>query len=332
LLTVIGLAGYLGVRVASIVVTGGAGFIGSHIVDRLVASGASVAVVDDLSSGRAANLEAAMDRAQVPLYRMSVIDAAIDDVLARERPRVVMHLAAQIDVRRSVADPVGDAMTNVVGTVRLLDAAARHGVQKVVFATSGGCIYGQPPLRDLPVAEDYPGHAHSPYGASKRCAEEYLHTYAALYGLRWTSLALGNVFGPRQDPAGEAGVVGIFAERMLRGDAVHVYGDGEQTRDFVYVADVADAFLAAADAGDDMRLNIGTGQRTSVNELFGHLAAITGYPREPEYLPAREGELDHSAVDPLLASATLGWRPHTSLRDALTETVASIASPSERMA
>jgi UDP-glucose 4-epimerase len=304
-------------------VTGGAGFIGSNLVDRLLADGHEVTVVDDLSTGKLANLQAARRDPDLPLSfnRLDVTSTALASAVERARPEVVFHLAAQIDVRRSVADPVGDAMTNVIGTVNVLEACRQHGVAKVVNTTSGGCIYGEPRREDLPVAEDYPGHPHSPYGAAKRGVEEYLHTYEALYGLRWTSLALGNVYGPRQDPGGEAGVVSIFGARMLAGEPVTIFGDGEQTRDFVYVDDVVDAFVAAVDAGDGLRLNIGTGVGTSVNELQAVLAELTGYGAAPEYAPDRDGELGHIALDTSRAAAALGWKVRRTLREGLAATV-----------
>jgi UDP-glucose 4-epimerase len=306
-----------------VLVTGGAGFIGSHVVDRLVDDGHTVTVVDDLTSGKAGNLDGAAARAgsRLRFSRLDITDAEVAEVVARARPEVVLHLAAQIDVRRSVADPVHDALVNVVGTVRLLEAARQAGVRKFVLTTSGGTIYGEPPEAALPVSEEFDGHPTSPYGASKRGVEEYLHTYAALYGLRWTSLALGNVFGPRQDPHGEAGVVSIFGGRMLAGEPVRVFGDGEQTRDFVYVADVVDAFLRAMEAGDGLRCNIGTGEQISVNTLFATLADLAGYERQPEYAPARPGELAHIALDVSRASAELGWKPRVSLREGLAETL-----------
>lgn len=304
-------------------VTGGAGFIGSHLVDRLLDDGHEVTVVDGFSTGKLVNLEPARlrfgDRLQI--RALDVTSADLTSAVAQARPDAVLHLAAQIDVRRSVADPVGDAMINVVGTVRLLEACRRHGVSKIVFTTSGGCIYGEPDPSELPIDETYPGHPHSPYGASKRGVEEYLHAYAALYGLRWSSLALANVFGPRQDPSGEAGVVSIFGGRMLRGQPVTIFGDGEQTRDFVYVDDVVAAFVLALDRGDGLRFNIGTGVATSVNVLFDALSDVTGNGAGPQYSPERPGELRHIALDARLAAAQLGWKPQTGLRDGLETTV-----------
>jgi UDP-glucose 4-epimerase len=306
-----------------ILVTGGAGFIGSHLVDRLLADGHHVTVVDDFSTGKRANLVEAQAAAgdRLVVEAVDITTPALDAVVPAAAPQLVFHLAAQMDVRRSVADPIYDATVNVLGTVRLLEACRRADVGKIVFTTSGGCIYGEPAREDLPIDERYPGHPHSPYGASKRGVEEYLHTYQALYGLRWTSLALGNVYGPRQDPAGEAGVVSIFGGRLLRGEPVTIFGDGEQTRDFVYVGDVVEAFLRSSDRADGLRCNIGTGEATSVNALFAELADLTGADVAAAYGPERTGELRHIALDAGLARAELGWKPVCGLREGLGATV-----------
>jgi UDP-glucose 4-epimerase len=306
-----------------VLVTGGAGFIGSTLVDRLVDEAHTVVVVDDLSTGKLANLERARDVAgdRLAFHQVDIATPDVAEVVAAGEPEVVLHLAAQIDVRHSVADPVHDAMVNVIGTVRLLEAARRAGVRKFVIATSGGTIYGEPPADALPVAEDFDGHPGSPYGASKRAVEEYLHTYSALYGLRWTALALSNVYGPRQNPEGEAGVVSIFGARMLAGQPLTVFGDGEQTRDFVFVDDVVDAFVRAMTSGDGLRCNIGTGEQISVNALFAELAGLTGYTREPEYAPARPGELQRIALDIRRAGRELGWKPRWSLAQGMAATL-----------
>ena len=307
----------------NVLVTGGAGFIGSMLTDRLLAEGHKVTVVDDLSTGKLHNLDDARRNPDLPLVfqRIDLVSDGLERVVARAQPEVILHLAAQIDVRRSVADPVRDAKINVLGTVNLLEIARKHGARKIVMATSGGCIYGEPSAEELPIAEDYPGHPHSPYGASKRGVEEYLYTYAALYDLKWTSLALGNVFGPRQDPLGEAGVVSIFGGRMLEDQPVTIFGDGQQTRDFVFVDDVVHAFVLAMERGDGLRCNIGTGEETSVNELFTALVEVIGYSRQAEHAPERPGELRNIALDARLASTELGWKPWTTLREGLTETV-----------
>lgn len=306
-----------------VLVTGGAGFIGSNLVDRLLSEGHEVTVVDDLSTGKLHNLQQARRNPDLPLsfQRVDITSTALERVVAKAEPEIVLHLAAQIDVRRSVEDPIRDAMVNVVGTVNLLEASRRHGVRKIVMATSGGCIYGEPAADELPISESYPGHPHSPYGASKRGVEEYLYTYEALYGLRWTNLALANVYGRRQDPLGEAGVVSIFGGKMLAGEPVTIFGDGDQSRDFVYVDDVVHAFVLAMDRGDGLRCNIGTGEQTSVNGLFAELADLTAYAQAASYAPERPGELRHIALDTRLAAAELGWKPWTTLREGLAETV-----------
>lgn len=309
-----------------VLVTGGAGFIGSNLVDRLLAEGHQVTVVDDLSRGKLENLAGARESDDFEFVRADITEPGIEQVVADARPEVILHLAAQMDVRASVADPVHDAMVNIIGTVRLLEAARRSRSRKLVLTTSGGCIYGEPSRAELPVAESYDGHPHSPYGASKRGVEEYLWTYAALYGLEWTSLALANVYGPRQDPDGEAGVVSIFGGRMLRDEPVTIFGDGEQTRDFVSVGDVVDAFVRSLDAGSGMRINVGTGQETSVNELFAELADLVGYDRAAEFADPRSGELAHIAVDIRRAAAELGWKPRTSFREGLDLTLSWIRS------
>jgi UDP-glucose 4-epimerase len=311
----------------SVLVTGGAGFVGSHLVDRLLAEGRRVVVVDDLSTGKLENLAEARRSAggNLEFQRLDLTKGALDRVAERHRPEIILHLAAQMNVRSSVDDPLHDAAVNVMGTIEVLEAARRYGVRKVVFTTSGGCIYGEPPESALPLPETADAPAHSPYGASKRSAEEYLHTYRALYGVHWSSLALSNVYGPRQDPAGEAGVVSIFIERMLGGQPCVIFGDGEQTRDFVYVDDVVHALVLAMDRGDDERFNIGTAERTSVLALFRALAAATGYDREPVFAPERPGELRHNSVDPRKAADSLGWKPWTTLEEGLAATLAWLA-------
>lgn len=311
-----------------VLVTGGAGFIGSHLVDRLLDDGHRVTVIDDFSTGKTANLvHAEAAGARLHVVHTDLTAPAVHAAVVAAAPEVAFHLAAQVDVRRSVADPVHDAMVNVVGTVRLLEGLRAAGSGKLVFTTSGGCIYGEPSRDELPVDEAFDGHPHSPYGASKRGTEEYLHAYASLYGLRWTSLALANVYGPRQDPGGEAGVVSIFAGLMLAGQPVTVYGDGEQTRDFVAVSDVVEAFVAAADAADGLRCNIGTGRETSVNELFDAVADATGYDGRPQYAPARTGELAHIALDCSRARDRLGWAPTTDLAAGVGRTVDWVRTP-----
>ena len=295
-------------------VTGGAGFIGSTLVDRLLADGWTVAAVDNLSSGKPTNLEQARTSGEFSFYELDIRDEGLAAVVAEVSPDVVFHLAAQIDVRISVSDPALDAGINVIGTLNVLEAARQAGVRKVVFASSGGTIYGDVETGRIPVDETYPQHPVSPYGVSKKVATDYLFAYSVLHGLQFTSLALANVFGPRQDPHGEAGVVAIFAGRLLAGEQCKVFGDGGQTRDYVYVDDVVDAFAKAATVGDGELCNIGTGVETSVNDLYRTMADNAGVADDPEYAPARAGELARSALDAAKAGRVLGWAPQTDLR------------------
>jgi UDP-glucose 4-epimerase len=230
-------------------------------------------------------------------------------------PEVVFHLAAQVDVRVSVADPVHDAEVNVLGSLRVIEGARAGGARKVVFASSGGTIYGEPEPSALPVGESEPQRPVAPYGVAKKVVGDYLHTYRLIHGLDYVALALANVFGPRQDPHGEAGVVAIFAGRLLAGEPCTVFGDGGQTRDFVYVHDVVDAFVRAADRGSGLLANIGTGVETSVRELYDVMARQAGIDRPPTLAPARPGELARSCLDASLAGAELGWAPTTSLAE-----------------
>jgi UDP-glucose 4-epimerase len=294
-------------------VTGGAGFIGSTLVDRLLAEGHTVDVVDNLSSGTLTNLaQARVEGAgRFTFHQMDVRSADLVDLIVRRKPEVVFHLAAQIDVRVSVADPVVDAEVNVIGSLRVLEGARAAGSHKVVFASSGGTIYGDP--EQLPVKESHPQHPLSPYGVAKKAVGDYLHAYRQLHGLEYTALALSNVYGPRQDSHGEAGVVAIFAGRLLAGEPCVIYGDGKQTRDFVYVDDVVDAFSRAGERGTGLLCNIGTGTETSVNELYMTMAKSAGVQQPPLYAPGRPGELQRSSLDPTRAAIHLGWKPWTSL-------------------
>ncbi|PRX47918.1 UDP-glucose 4-epimerase [Prauserella shujinwangii] len=301
-------------------VTGGAGFIGSTLVDRLLADGHEVHVVDDLSRGKVANLAAASDSGGLTLHRLDITDPALTGVVAAAAPEVVFHLAAQIDVRQSVADPVGDATKNVLGTINVAEAALAAGVRKVVFSSSGGSIYGAP--AELPVDESAPLLPESPYAAGKVSGEVYLGTYRRLRGLDFTTLAMANVYGPRQDPHGEAGVVAIFASALLTGQPTRVFGDGGNTRDYVYVGDVVSAFVAAAgDRGSGRRFNIGTGVQTSDRELHRLVAEAAGAPDEPESAPARLGDLRASALDASAARQELGWKPEVDIAEGVRRTV-----------
>jgi UDP-glucose 4-epimerase len=304
-------------------VTGGAGFIGSTVVDRLVASGYAVAVVDDLSNGRSENLSSALAAGDVTVHEADIRDAAaMRDITSSERPEIVMHLAAQIDVRVSVADPVRDAGVNVIGSLNVFEAARAAGVRKVVMASSGGTVFGE--AKVLPIKETARGRPESPYGISKRVLHDYLAFYRRVYGLRSAVLALSNVCGPRQDPFGEAGVVAMFLGAMLEGKPTTIYGDGSQTRDFVFVGDVADAFVRAATKGHGV-YNIGTGVETSVLELWRLCAKVTSYTHEPRYAEARPGELQRSSLDASRAKAGLGWEPATSLEEAISQTAAFLS-------
>jgi UDP-glucose 4-epimerase len=287
------------------IVTGGAGFIGSHVAEALVARGDEVHALDDLSKGKRENVPAG---AELHVADIRDPDAVFDAV----RPEAVLHLAAQADVRVSVEQPAFDAAVNVLGTVRILEASRRHGAH-VVFASTGGAIYGE---CDAPAPEDAPRRPLAPYGTSKLCGEEYLATYNRLYGTRHVSLRFGNVYGPRQEPHGEAGVVAIFMGLLRDGAAPRIFGDGRQTRDYVYAPDVAAAVLRALDR-DGGVFNVGTGIETSVLELYAAIEAATGIEREPEFEPPRAGELQRSVLDVSLAARELGWRPEATLASGL---------------
>lgn len=297
------------------VVTGGAGFIGSTLVDRLLADGHEVVAIDNLASGNLANLEGASSTGRFEFVELDVRDGSIPSELDRLRPEVVFHLAAQADVRVSVDRPLFDADVNVLGGLNVIEGARLAGARKVVVASSGGTIYGDPDPSDLPVDESHSQHPISPYGVAKKVVDDYLFAFRFLHGLDYASLALANVYGPRQDPHGEAGVVAIFAGRLLGGEPCTVFGDGEQTRDFVFVDDVVDAFARAADRGEGVRCNIGTGVETSVNVLYRAMADAAGVVEPAVHAPARVGELQRSALDPSFAGHAIGWRPTTTLTD-----------------
>jgi UDP-glucose 4-epimerase len=308
-------------------VTGGAGFIGSNLVDALVARGDRVAVLDNLSTGKRANLARAL-AGGAELHELDVRDAdAIDSLLAALRPEVVFHLAAQIDVRYSVQDPAGDATSNVLGSIAVLEAARAHGARRLVNTSTGGGLYGDAKL--LPTPEDHPIRPLAPYGQSKYAAEGYCELYARLHGLATVSLRYGNVYGPRQDVHGEAGVVAIFCGHLLEGRAPTVFGDGRQTRDWVDVADVVRANLLAADAELTGPVNIGHGQETSVLELVQALrevgaAAGRGTLRDPVFAPERPGEVMRSCLDVSRARHELGWEPTVTLREGLSRILAGL--------
>jgi UDP-glucose 4-epimerase len=295
-------------------VTGGAGFIGSHVVDALLGRGDEVRVLDDLSSGRRENLDSAI-AAGAGLIEGSITDQdAVDALFGTWKPEAVLHLAAQIDVRRSIADPLFDVELNVGGTIRLLEAARQREGCRVVFASTGGAIYGEGEGRQLPLAEDAERRPDAHYGQSKYAAEGYIGLYRRLYALETTALRLGNVYGPRQDPLGEAGVVAIFSNAMQKGEPPTVFGDGLQTRDYVYVGDVAAAFVAALDRGAAGTYNVGTGVETSVLDLGALIADAFGVEFEPRTAPARLGEVQRISIDPARAGSELGWRAECDLK------------------
>jgi UDP-glucose 4-epimerase len=305
-------------------VTGGAGFIGSNLVDALVERGDSVTVVDNISTGRRENLTGALERG-AELVEADIRDAAaMGDLVGRVQPEVVFHLAAQIDVRHSVADPAADARINVEGTINVLRAAQEGGVKRFVNTSTGGAIYGEGQI--LPAPEDHPVAPLSPYGNSKFCAENYCALFRRLHGLSTVSLRYGNVYGPRQDPLGEAGVIAIFCGKLLEGGRPTVYGDGTQTRDYDYVGDVVAANLAAAETDTAGPYNVGTGVETSVLELVDALREVGGAGEEfqPQFEPERPGEVQRIAIDPSRAREEIGWEPRVQLREGLERTLDSM--------
>jgi UDP-glucose 4-epimerase len=312
-----------------VLVTGAAGFIGSNLVLRLLEDGHRVVGVDDLSTGALGNLAAARSDRHTGRFefdRLDIRQGGLSPLVAKLRPEVIFHLAAQVDVRRSVVDPERDAAINVLGTIAVLEAARRAEVRKIVYASSIGS-YGEPSEAELPVDESFSSPALSPYGASKRVAMDYLRTYEQLYGLDWTALTLANVYGPHQTSSGEGGVVATFIRRMLDREPCTINGDGEQSRDLVFVDDVVHAFVLASERGGGERFLIGTGERTTVNQLFRALAAATGYPHQPVFGPAKPGEVRHSALDARHAGRVLGWKPWTTLEEGLAATLRWAASP-----
>ncbi|MBV8928433.1 MAG: NAD-dependent epimerase/dehydratase family protein [Mycobacteriaceae bacterium] len=307
-------------------VTGAAGFIGSTLVDRLLAHGHHVVGLDNYHSGRAENLAGANEDPNFSFVEADIVTDDLNAVLAEVRPEVVFHLAAQIDVRRSVAEPQFDAEVNVIGTVRLAEAAQRAEVRKIVHTSSGGSIYGTP--GKYPTNESAPTDPLSPYAASKVSGEVYLNTFRHLYGVECSHIAPSNVYGPRQDPHGEAGVVAIFSQALLSGKPTKVFGDGSNTRDYVYVDDVVDAFVkASGPKGGGQRFNVGTSVETSDRKLHSIVAGVAGAPDDPEFAPPRLGDLKRSCLDIRLAEIVLGWRPRVTREDGIARTVAYFRGP-----
>jgi UDP-glucose 4-epimerase len=298
-----------------IMVTGGAGFVGSHTVDALVAAGGyQVSILDNLSTGKREQINPRASFTQADLRDAATVKAMVE----RERPEVIVHLAAQMDVRRSVADPSFDAEVNLVGFLNLMEAGRQHGLNRVIFASTGGAIYGE--QEAFPCDEEHPRRPVSPYGVAKFATEAYLFFYQVQYGIDFVALRYANVYGPRQDPHGEAGVVAIFCGRILAGQPCTIYGDGGQTRDYVYVGDVVRANLAAIESAVSGAFNVGTGVETDVNQLYAALASAAGSKVPPSYGPARPGEQRRSVISAARAERELGWRPQRTLQDGLART------------
>ncbi len=298
-----------------ILVTGGAGFIGSNIVDALVAKKHNVVIADDLSTGRKENINK-----KAVFYRLSVTDGKkIKTLFEKEKFDVVIHHAAQLDVRKSVIDPLFDAEVNIKGSLNILEACKDTKVKKIIFASSGGTMYGECPGKAPD--ETKPANPLSPYGVAKNSVENYIKSYSEIYGLKYTVLRYANVYGPRQDPHGEAGVVAIFIGRMLKNEPVLIFGDGKQMRDYVFVSDVVKANLLALTKGANEIINIGTQTVFSVNGLVKELSKITGYKLKPTYMPKRSGELFRNYLSVGKAAKTLGWKPEIKIEEGLRKTV-----------
>ena len=296
-----------------VLVTGGAGFIGSHIVDALIERGDEVVVVDNLSTGSTENVNP-----KARFYNLSITDPALAEVFAAETPDMVSHHAAQVNLRRSVDDPRFDAEVNILGSLNVITSAVRYGVKKLIYASSGGAVYGEPQY--LPVDENHPVNPVSQYGVSKHAVEHYLYCYAQ-YGLNYAALRYSNVYGPRQNPAGEAGVIAIFSQQMLRGERPTIFGPGNKTRDYTHVSDVVRANLMAMERGHNTMYNIGTGLETSDQDIFDAVAQALGYDGKALHVPVRPGEIQRISLDYTRARREIGWRPTVSLREGIQKTV-----------
>jgi len=297
-----------------VLVTGGAGFIGSNIADRLIVEGHEVVIVDDLSTGFRENVHP-----KATFYRLDIRDPGLAEIFEKEKPEMVNHHAAQIDVRKSVEDPMFDAQVNVLGSINLIQLCAVYGIKKVIYASTGGAIYGEPEY--LPADEDHPIRPLSQYGITKHIVEHYLYLYRYNYHLNYTILRYPNVYGPRQDPHGEAGVVAIFTEALFRGKRPTIYGDGTHTRDYVFVGDIVEANLLAMERGDGQVMNLGWGWEVSVNEIFGTLKNHLATDIEPLYVPERLGEIHRICLDSTKAQKELGWKPQVDLDEGIQRTV-----------
>lgn len=295
-------------------VTGGAGFIGSHIVDRYINEGNEVIIIDDLSTGKKENINP-----QARFHHIDIRDKGMEAIFEKERPEIVNHHAAQMDVRRSTENPAFDADVNIIGTINLLENSVKYGVKRFIFASSGGAIYGE--QKDFPAGEEHQQFPLSPYGVSKLAGEKYIHYYSKNFGLRYISLRYSNVYGPRQNPEGEAGVVAIFIGRLLKGKEPVINGDGEQTRDYVYVDNVVEANISATRSETEGSFNIGTGIETSVNKILSNLIDITKVDIKGIHGPPKKGEQRISVLDCSKAIKSLGWKPKVTLEDGLRRTV-----------
>ncbi|HDN80853.1 MAG TPA: NAD-dependent epimerase/dehydratase family protein [Chloroflexi bacterium] len=297
-----------------ILVTGGAGFIGSHVVDLYIREGHQVAVVDNLHTGKLENINP-----KARFYHIDIRSPQLEEVFEEERPEVISHQAALANVRESMVKPQLYAEVNILGSLNLLELARKYGVHKIIYASTGGAVYGEPEY--LPVDESHPIHPLDPYGASKHAVEHYLHLYYLNYGIEYTSLRYPNVYGPRQDPFGEAGVIAIFTGQMLRDEQAIINGSGEQERDFVYVEDIAWANVLALERGNGGTYNLGWGKGTSVNEIFDRLKELTGYRRKAVHGPPKKGEVFKIYLKAEKAREELGWEPRVSLEEGLKATV-----------
>lgn len=310
-------------------VTGGAGFIGSHVVDELLFSGNEVIVVDNLSTGKLSNLDNARQHypSKFSFFNLDILDENLQDFVVKNNPDVIFHLAAQSSVVKSVDDPLKDAYSNIIGSLNVFEGAKKAGVKKIVYAASGGTLYGQPQPDQIPVKETSISMPISPYGISKKTPIEYLFYFADAFSVKFTALAIANAYGPRQDPFGEAGVVSIFAHCLLNNRPVTIFGDGTQTRDFIYVKDVAQSFvMASEDKANNMILNVSTGKETSINELFDLISSALDTKTKPIYQKPRKGELYRIALDPLRASLHLGFKASTSLEIGISHTLKYLQS------
>jgi len=299
---------------SKILITGGAGFIGSHLADKLIEQGHQVVIVDNLSTGKKENINS-----KAKFYQIDISDAELLDIFKEEELEVVFHLAAQIDIRKSVADPIEDAKTNILGSLNLLENCKKFNIKKVVFISTGGAIYGDTTI--VPTPEEYSALPVSPYGVAKLSVEKYLNYYYKFFGLNYVALRLANVYGPRQDPLGEAGVIAIFCNKLLKNEQPIIYGDGKQTRDYIFVDDVVNAGILALKQDKIGIFNVGTEKETSVNELFQKLTEVMDLKIEPIYNPSREGEQQRSCLDCSKIKKEFGWEPNYDLKKGIEEII-----------